>query len=250
MMAEQLEKPASSNSDEEAGLGKEKVGIECAICLQTCVYPVQLPCRHIFCFLCVKGVSLQSKRCAMCRRDIPPDFLWHPELLAKPEIESRDVGFEDGSQWFYEGRGGWWLYDARTSQEIETMWSRGEKQAELLIAGLLYIVDLEHMLQYRRNDPSRRRRIKRDAASGPKKGVAGIRIEGEQDEQAATQQDPTTDADQSDQDLQDNDPASDNADDDDVDDLESALENLTVNEAVVAVDEDRDTDSDDADGGG
>merc|ERR1712025_637628 len=129
-------------------------------------------------------------------------------------------------------------------------WSKGEKQAELLIAGLLYIVDLEHMLQYRRNDPSRRRRIKRDAASGPKKGVAGIRIEGEQDEQAATQQDPTTDADQSDQDLQDNDPASDNADDDDVDDLESALENLTVNEAVVAVDEDRDTDSDDADGGG
>ena len=35
------------------------------------------------------------------------------------------------------------------------------------------------MLQYRRNDPSRRRRIKRDVASAPKKGVAGLRMEAE-----------------------------------------------------------------------
>ena len=33
------------------------------------------------------------------------------------------------------------------------------------------------MLQYRRNDPSRRRKIKRDRASAPKKGVAGLRME-------------------------------------------------------------------------
>ena len=33
------------------------------------------------------------------------------------------------------------------------------------------------MLQYRRNDPSRRRKIKRDQASAPKKGVAGLRME-------------------------------------------------------------------------
>ena len=33
--------------------------MECAVCLQTCIHPVQLPCRHIFCFLCVKGVSTQ-----------------------------------------------------------------------------------------------------------------------------------------------------------------------------------------------
>lgn len=42
--------------------GSSEVPIECAVCLQTCVYPVQLPCKHIFCFLCVKGVTLQSKR--------------------------------------------------------------------------------------------------------------------------------------------------------------------------------------------
>ena len=33
------------------------------------------------------------------------------------------------------------------------------------------------MLQYRRNDPSRRRKIKRDLATAPKKGVAGLRME-------------------------------------------------------------------------
>ena len=32
-------------------------------------------------------------------------------------------------------------------------------------------------MQYRRNDPSRRRKIKRDLASAPKKGVAGLRME-------------------------------------------------------------------------
>ena len=42
------------------------------------------------------------------------------------------------------------------------------------------------MLQYRRNDPSRRRRIKRDVASAPKKGVAGLRMETEPTAGAAT----------------------------------------------------------------
>ena len=54
---------------------------------------------------------------------------------------------------------------------------REEARCELLIAGSLYIIDFEHMLQYRRNDPSRRRRIKRDQATGPKKGVAGLRLD-------------------------------------------------------------------------
>jgi len=153
-----------------------EVGIECAVCLQACVYPVQLPCKHIFCFLCVKGVTLQSKRCAMCRREIPGDYLHNPELLSQLD---RDAGasLEDGSQWFYEGRNGWWVYDERTSQEIEAAWSAEEQRCELLIAGFLYIIDFSLMLQYRRNDPSRRRRIKRDTANGPKKGVAGLRIE-------------------------------------------------------------------------
>jgi len=168
---------------------EEDPSMECAVCLQPCVYPVQLPCKHIFCFLCVKGVTTQSKRCAMCRREIPPDYLQNPELLSKVDLEVEGGrGFDEGGecwQWFYEGRNGWWVYDERTSQEVEMFYKNGDKRCELLIAGFLYIIDFEHMLQYRRNDPSRRRRVKRDVATGPKKGVAGLRIEHEVVEEVA-----------------------------------------------------------------
>lgn len=79
--------------------------IECAVCLQTCIHPVKLPCSHIFCYLCVKGVAFQSKRCAMCRQEIPADFLLHPQLLDRTQLEKEST-LEDGYQWFYEGRNG------------------------------------------------------------------------------------------------------------------------------------------------
>lgn len=85
---------------------QENVGaIECAVCLQTCIHPVKLPCSHIFCFLCVKGVAFQSRRCAMCRQEIPPDVLLHPQLLDRTQLE-KESSLEDGYQWFYEGRNG------------------------------------------------------------------------------------------------------------------------------------------------
>jgi len=163
--------------------------LECAVCLQPSIYPVQLPCSHVFCFLCVKGFTTQSKRCAMCRREVPEDFLQHPELLEKLDLQAvTEKGFDDEGecwQWMYEGRNGWWLYDERTGVEVERCYKRGDQRCELLIAGFLYIIDFEHMLQYRRNDPSRRRRIKRDVASAPKKGVAGLRMESESGTSAA-----------------------------------------------------------------
>ncbi|CAH0546255.1 unnamed protein product [Brassicogethes aeneus] len=157
---------------------KEKgENIECAVCLQPCIHPAQLPCGHIFCFLCVKGFANQSKKCAMCRQEIPRDFIEQPHLLHAATEESTE--FDGGYQWFYEGRNGWWQYDERTSKELETSYKSGDKTCELLIAGFLYIVDFESMLQLRRNDPSRRRKIKRDFATIPKKGIAGLRTEGE-----------------------------------------------------------------------
>jgi len=175
---------------EVAGKGLQDKGdgmeMECAVCLQNCVFPVQLPCKHIFCFLCVKGISLQSKRCAMCRSEIPQDYLFNPELLSEAGVECNL--FDDEYLWFYEGRGGWWQYDQRTSVEIEKHFKEEDKRCELLIAGFLYIIDFEHMFQYRRNDPSRRRKVKRDIATGPKKGVAGLRIGVDAEAEAATAQ--------------------------------------------------------------
>lgn len=81
--------------------------------------------------------------------------------------------------WYYEGRNGWWQYDERTSRELEDAFSKGKKTAEMLIAGFLYVADLENMVQYRRNEHGRRRKMKRDILDIPKKGVAGLRLDAE-----------------------------------------------------------------------
>lgn len=163
--------------------------VECAICLQRCVHPVRLPCHHIFCFLCVKGASWHSKRCALCRQEIPEDFLEQPVLLFPEELKttaagvSRTEGTEgvscDDFAWYYEGCNGWWQYDERTSHELEEAFSKGKNSTEMLIAGFLYVADLENMVQYRRNEHGRRRKIKRDMVDIPKKGVAGLRLDSE-----------------------------------------------------------------------
>ncbi|XP_063991761.1 E3 ubiquitin-protein ligase RNF146 isoform X2 [Diachasmimorpha longicaudata] len=167
----------------EEAVKEEKQGtttsLECAVCLQQCIHPAKLPCTHIFCYLCVKGVANQSKKCPMCRQEIPADFVERPELV---EVEESKVpGAEEEYQWFYEGRNGWWQYDPRTSLELETAYKQGKRTCELLIAGFLYIADFGSMLQLRRNDPSRHRRIKRDLHNVPKKGVAGLRLNREEE---------------------------------------------------------------------
>lgn len=55
--------------------------VECPVCLQPSIHPVKLHCGHIFCFLCVKGVAIQSKRCPMCRQEIAENYLDDPDLL-------------------------------------------------------------------------------------------------------------------------------------------------------------------------
>lgn len=170
------ESPCSGSSNPSAALSVP----ECAICLQSCIHPVQLPCHHVFCFLCVKGASWQSKRCALCRQEVPDDFLERPTLLSPEELKASAGGRSGAANdhaWYYEGRNGWWQYDERTSRELEDAFSKGKKTAEMLIAGFLYVADLENMVQYRRNEHGRRRKMKRDVLDIPKKGVAGLRLD-------------------------------------------------------------------------
>lgn len=169
---------------------------ECAICLQSCVHPVQLPCHHVFCFLCVKGASWQSKRCALCRQEVPDDFLERPTLLSPEELKASAGGRGGATSdhaWYYEGRNGWWQYDERTSRELEDAFSKGKKTAEMLIAGFLYVADLENMVQYRRNEHGRRRKMKRDILDIPKKGVAGLRLDTEGGTAEATSRENSAD---------------------------------------------------------
>lgn len=169
--------PTNKKLGEACSNGAPSLAVpECAICLQTCVHPVSLPCKHIFCYLCVKGASWLGRRCALCRQEIPEDFLDKPTLLSPEELKSASRGNGEYA-WYYEGRNGWWQYDERTSRELEDAFTKGKKNTEMLIAGFLYVADFENMVQYRRNEHGRRRKMKRDIVDIPKKGVAGLRLD-------------------------------------------------------------------------
>uniref|UniRef100_A0A8D9AED7 E3 ubiquitin-protein ligase n=1 Tax=Cacopsylla melanoneura TaxID=428564 RepID=A0A8D9AED7_9HEMI len=173
-LADDLRESRITEEGAVGGTEEPRGPLDCAICLQPCVHPAKLPCSHIFCFLCLKGFAQQSRRCAMCRTPIPHNYLERPELVQVPEPTS----LENGYQWFYEGRNGWWQYDDRTSQDLELNYQSGERLFELLIAGNIYLIDFNDMVQYRKVDPVKKRRIKRDMSlnSSRIKGIAGLRL--------------------------------------------------------------------------
>lgn len=158
---------------------------DCPVCLQVAFYPVKLPCGHIFCFLCIKGVALRSRKCAICRQAITAEYFDKPVLVkVSDQIQTTKIDLKENTTqelteneylWYYEGRNGWWQYDDKTSKEIETSFKSGKRSCTLLIAGFLYLIDFENMFQMRRNEPGRRRRIKRDKCDIESKGIAGIR---------------------------------------------------------------------------
>ncbi|CAL8148033.1 unnamed protein product [Orchesella dallaii] len=165
----------------------EKEELECPICLQPCLHPVELPCHHIFCYLCIKGVAIQGAHscCPICRATIPRSVLTNPNPLLKDvdqllkESSTKKLGdSKDGHhfQWYYESRsGGWWQYDKRTIEELEKAYASSQSQptCQLLIAGLIYVVDFEKMIQYQKNNNKVVRRIKRGEHL-KKRGVAGL----------------------------------------------------------------------------
>lgn len=175
-----------SNISDGAGPSTDVFQQDCPICLQQCIHPARLPCGHIFCFLCIKGVAYKSQRCAMCRREIPLEFLDRPQLVNGIEDFCKLACDDEGFQWFYEGRhGGWWAYDKRSSDEIEevyctylkaeTVAAKNGVHHDMLISGTIYSIDFRDMVQYPKNMPMRRRKICREK-NIPAKGVAGIQF--------------------------------------------------------------------------
>lgn len=86
-------------------------GLECPICMEPCVHPVELPCRHIFCFLCIKGVAMQGPngKCAICRATIPSSVLTNPQLKDVSQLY-KEPKSANGYQWYYESRGGGMIF--------------------------------------------------------------------------------------------------------------------------------------------
>ena len=152
--------------------------ILCCICQEQCVNPVKLPCSHVFCYLCIKGVAARNSHCALCRQRINPEVLSNPSVINREEIQSTVQKSSESHRWYYEAKnGGWWLYEQRTSTEVEKAFKDGKQSVRLQISGFHYVIDFENMIQYREDFPNRRRQIKRDKVSAEAvKGVAGISV--------------------------------------------------------------------------
>ncbi len=43
------------------------ISMNCPICLSLCVFPIELKCKHILCYLCLKGITNHSNKCPLCR---------------------------------------------------------------------------------------------------------------------------------------------------------------------------------------
>jgi len=154
---------------------------ECSVCLDLPVHPVTLPCNHIFCYLCAKGLTRQAGQlaaCSLCRKDIPDGFLESAQVLAKASMELNDtpplLADEEEWQWFYEGRNGWWRFEKRNNEELEENFTSDQKVFETMICGNLYVIDFNTMEQFQKNFPTRKRKIKRDLRTSTCKGVAGL----------------------------------------------------------------------------
>lgn len=128
----------------------------------------------------MKGAASKSRKCSLCRQVIPGNFFNHPTLESSSEESSKEPKETEVFEWFYEGRNGWWQYDPRTSVELEEAFNKEvTKKHTILVAGFLYEIDFQSMIQFRQNDPNRQRKIKRDLSTIAKKGIAGLRLTSE-----------------------------------------------------------------------
>jgi len=160
----------------------------CSICLDPPVHPVKLPCNHVYCYLCAKGLvfcdSMQaSPQCSLCRQNFHPSHLESSIVLKEAsatvndtppiDVDALDTD-QDIWQWFYQGNKGWWRFEERQHDDIEQSYLQGAQSTELLICGRLYTIDFVRMEQFPKNYPGRKRQIKRDLRSSSSKGVAGL----------------------------------------------------------------------------
>jgi len=124
-------------------------------------------------------VLARKPTCPFCRATVPRDFVIKPKVV-EPKVLEKAISKKSDSkpQWYYEGRReGWWLYDPRTSEEIEDAYKERKAKCVIQVAGFDYVVNFEDMVQFRQDRPERRRRILRSDMvedTAVVKGVAGL----------------------------------------------------------------------------
>ena len=128
-------------------LPKEKI---CPICLEEPNNPFVLPCKHEFCYLCIKRVAEQGNSCPYCKAIIP-DYVLEKAKVSEDELDLKN----NSGHWLYSGRNnGWWHYSLEHDKIIEDIWnvhknleSDAKIDVTINILGRNYKIDFEKMTQ-------------------------------------------------------------------------------------------------------
>ena len=120
-----------------------------------------------------------SGSCSLCRQVIPDSFLDSSQVIsgALDDVDTHLSSSDPQPQtwsWFYEGRNGWWRFEERCNEDLETTFLSGKQSLETIICGQLYVIDFVRMEQFQKRYPTRKRKIKRDLKSSENKGIAGL----------------------------------------------------------------------------
>lgn len=148
---------------------------ECAICLEDIYLELELPCKHKFCFMCIKQNIEISSTCPMCRKKFSSNIL----------EKSSTKQLEENIKWMYRGRNnGWWCYTTYLNLQIEQRYQKYQKTLDISIRefqceilGREYTINFDKMTQ---DCDGNIRDIKRieDAVSDEDlvKGISGMRF--------------------------------------------------------------------------
>jgi E3 ubiquitin-protein ligase RNF146 len=172
----------SSESSNTDNIIKDDEDI-CVICIDKPVNPFTLPCKHFFCYMCIKRVTSDLKPCPSCNAIIP-EF-----VLEKAKVSNEIIKLEEiSSKWLYSGRNsGWWYYSKEYDEIIEESWNKYKNLAEpgvtksyvnINILGRNYKIDFYSMTQIANSGEIRS--IKRIDQSEEEniivKGITGLQI--------------------------------------------------------------------------
>lgn len=147
-----------NESNDQVDLHEEQqLPTRCSICYtEPPINSIKLDCGHVFCFLCIKSTAELTGCCAICRAEIGIEFnFMEHKILGVARVPTSS----DGYYWFYEGYKGWWLYDAETNRELESAFQKSEKSITKFIAGSIYSLSIENMVQQRVDGEGRSRRM-------------------------------------------------------------------------------------------
>ena len=171
---------------------------DCPICAESISLPYTLPCKHQFCYLCIKRAYEEKSACPYCRAPITENI--HDEACLQATSGTKNVPQDTlptTFTWIYAGANyGYWQFDPRSNNDIEEAYITYQRDPTkssftLYIMGRPYEINFVSMKQYIKQGG---RRASRDILRLPKgmdgrpintdpnitiKGIAGLQWENE-----------------------------------------------------------------------